>query len=70
MASMWVARLSCPDPACAAEVTAEGRTIAALEALLCECGCALQIVAWPDWVEEPAEVVALRTARADLRRAA
>jgi hypothetical protein len=67
---MFVARLTCSDAECAAEVTAEGRTIAELEALLCDCGCALQVVAWPDWIDEPAEVVALRASRGDLRRAA
>jgi hypothetical protein len=67
---MFVARLTCSDVACAAEVTAEGRTIADLEALVCECGCALEIVAWPDWSDQPAEVVALRVDRGELRRAA
>jgi hypothetical protein len=67
---MFVARLTCSDAACAAEVTAEGRSIADLAALVCECGCALEIVAWPDWIEEPAEVVALRIDRGELRHAA
>jgi hypothetical protein len=67
---MFVARLTCSDAACAAEVTAEGRAVAELETLVCECGCALEIVGWPDWVDDPAEVVALRVDRADLRRAA
>ena len=67
---MFVARLTCSDAECAAEATAEARTVAELETLVCECGCALEIVAWPDWIDEPAEVVALRFGRADLRHAA
>ena len=68
--AMFVARLTCSDAACAAEVTAEGQALAELETLVCECGCALDIVAWPDWVDEPAEVVTLRIDRGGLRRAA
>ena len=67
---MFAARLTCSDAACAAEVTAEGRTMAELETLVCECGCALEVVAWPDWAGEPAEVVTLRRERRDLRHAA
>ena len=70
MPAMFVARLTCSDAACAAEVTAEGRTTGELETLVCECGCALDIIAWPDWVDEPAEVVTLHIERGDLRRAA
>jgi hypothetical protein len=69
-ALVFIARLACPDAACAAEVTAEGRTIAELEALVCECGCALEIVAWPDWIDEPGRVVALPAERRRLRPAA
>ena len=70
MRAMFLARLTCSDPACAAEVTAEGRTIGELETLVCDCGCALEVIAWPDWVDEPAEVVTLRVERGHLRRAA
>jgi len=69
---MFVARLVCSDAECAAEVTAEGRTLGELEALVCECGYALEVVAWPDWVDEPADVVQLRVVEpsAGLRDAA
>ena len=60
---MFVARLVCSDAACAAEVTAEGRTLRELEALICDCGCALDVIAWPDWLDEPAEVVTLHPRR-------
>ena len=67
---MFVARLVCSDSACAAEAAAEARTIAELESLICECGCALEIIAWPDWVDEPGEVVVLRARAQRLRDAA
>ncbi len=64
MAPVLVARLICSDADCAAEVSAEGATMAELEALACDCGCALAIIAFPDWVEDAAsgEVVVLRRA--------
>jgi hypothetical protein len=65
-----VARLICSDVACAAELTAEAGRAAELERLICDCGCALEVLGWPDWVGEPAEVVTLRVAGARLRDAA
>ncbi len=53
-----VARLICSDPACTEELTAEARTLRELEVLACECGCALEVVGWPDALEV-AEVVVL-----------
>jgi hypothetical protein len=67
---MFVARLVCSDTACAAEATAEARTPRELESLLCECGCALEVIGWPDWADEPAEVVVLRAPLGELRDAA
>jgi hypothetical protein len=67
---MFVARLICSDVECAAELTAEAASAGELEKLLCDCGCALEIVGWPDWVDEPGEVVALRIRSAELRPAA
>jgi hypothetical protein len=58
---MFVARLVCSDPGCAAELDAEAVDAAELERLICDCGCALEVIAWPDWIEEPAEVVTLHT---------
>ena len=61
MGVMFVARLICSDEGCAAEVAAESATLAELETLACECGCALEVLGWPDWEDEPAaEVVTLR----------
>jgi hypothetical protein len=70
MPSVFVARLICSDAACAAELTAEAIDAGELERLLCDCGCTLEVIAWPDWVDEPAEVVALTVRPAALRQAA
>jgi hypothetical protein len=67
---VYVARLICSDTECAAEAAAEARTIRELEALACDCGCALAIIGWPDWIDDPAEVVALPARRCELRDAA
>jgi hypothetical protein len=67
---VFVARLICSDPDCRAELTGEAGRVGELESLLCECGCALELIGWPDWVDEPAQVVPLRVAAARLRRAA
>jgi hypothetical protein len=69
MEGVYVARLICSDTACAQEAAAEARTIRELESLICDCGCALAIIGWPDWIDQPAEVVAL-PARRELRDAA
>ena len=61
---MFVARLICSDAACADERTAEVATLAELDALACDCGCSLEVVAWPDWAdEEVAEAIILRLRR-------
>ena len=58
---MYVARLVCSDEACAEEVAHEAAALAELETLLCDCGCALEVIGWPDVAAEPlAEVVTLR----------
>ena len=62
---MYVARLVCSDPHCAEEVAAETATLRELEPLVCDCGCALEAVGWPDVAAEPlARVVLLRLRRA------
>ena len=60
MQAMFVARLICSDVDCAKEQEVHAGSLAELERLLCECGCALELIAWPDWDEDSAEVVALR----------
>jgi len=45
---MYIARLICSDADCGEEITAESATLEELESLICDCGCALVIVAWPD----------------------
>lgn len=54
---MFVARLICSDPGCDFEDEVEAETLAELEALACDCGCAMAIVGWPDWVEDREAVV-------------
>jgi hypothetical protein len=50
---MYLARLICSDEACAAEALIEAQTLAELDTFVCDCGCALAIVGWPDHVAEP-----------------
>lgn len=58
---MYSARLVCSDPGCAAETAGETATLHELEALVCECGCALEVIGWPDIAAGPlAQVVMLR----------
>lgn len=74
MRVMFTAVLACPDADCAAELIVEAGTVAELEALACECGCALEIVGWPDWADDDlaeAIIVHLRARlAAPVRRAA
>jgi hypothetical protein len=67
---MFVARLICSDVECAAELTAERAGATELETLLCDCGCTLEIIGWPDWVDEPGQLIALRVEGVQLRPAA
>ena len=61
---MYVARLVCSDTACAEEQSFEVGTLAELELLACDCGCALEVVAFPDWTdEEVAEAIIVRLRR-------
>ena len=46
------ARLICSDVGCAAEFEAFGR-LEEVEALACECGCALEVVGWLGEVSPP-----------------
>ncbi len=52
------ALLICSDEACADEVEAYGMRLEELEALACECGCALQLIAVSDVEFERAAVPA------------
>lgn len=54
---------------CAEEVTAETATLRELETLVCDCGCSLEVIGWPDVAAEAlAEVVLLRAQAAASRR--
>jgi len=69
MRLMYIARLVCSDEACAEEVTLEAATLAELETLICDCGCALEVIGWPDVAAEPlAEVIMLRVQAASAAR--
>lgn len=70
---MYTARLVCSDPACAEAIAGETATLGELETLLCDCGCALEVIGWPDVAAEPlAQIIVLRVrqASADRRPAA
>ena len=57
------ALLICSDEACAEELEAYGVRLEELEALACECGCAMQIIAVSEVrFERPAAPVALSLA--------
>ena len=56
---VFVARLICSDPACAEELASEAAPLRELEVLACDCGCALEIIGWPDVVHPEAEVLVL-----------
>jgi len=64
MDQMYVARLICSDAQCAELSTAESMTLRELETLVCECGCALEIIGFPDVAAEPLAEVILLKARA------
>jgi hypothetical protein len=70
MRVMYVARLVCSDEACAAEVAAEAATLRELETLVCDCGCALEPIGWPDSVDAPVAAVLVFPARTELSEAA
>ena len=55
---MYRALLVCSDDGCDEVIEAYG-PLEELEALACECGCALQIVGWPDSDEEDGPAVSL-----------
>ena len=58
---MYTARLVCSDPGCAEELVAQAATLRELESLLCDCGCALELVGWPEVAAERlAQVILLR----------
>jgi hypothetical protein len=48
--AVYIARLICSDADCAEEVSAEIATLEELESLICDCGCALAVIGWPDAV--------------------
>ena len=67
---MYVARLICSDTDCAEERVLEADTLAELEAMACDCGCALELIGWPDWTDPTGTVVLSLPVRRALPRAA
>jgi hypothetical protein len=59
MRAMFIARLICSDSDCAEEAQVEAATLEELERLLCDCGCAFEVIGWPDSADELAEIVAI-----------
>lgn len=55
-----IARLICSDPECAERITAEAATMRELETMMCDCGCGLEILGWPDHAEERHLAVVVR----------
>ena len=51
--NVLIARLICSDGDCDAVFEARAQTLGELEALACDCGCALEIIGWPDADEQP-----------------
>lgn len=60
---MFIARLVCSDSDCAEELEVRASTLEELDRLLCDCGCTLEIIAWPDEVLEEAQVIRLSSRR-------
>jgi hypothetical protein len=58
---MYIARLICSDEGCGEQALAEARTVAELETLACDCGCALAVIGWPDHTDEPGADMAVDT---------
>ncbi len=63
MCAMFVARLVCSDSDCAEELEVRAPTLEELDRLLCDCGCTLEIIAWPDEAFEDAQVIRLAAGR-------
>jgi len=50
---VFIALLVCSESGCPETLEAHAPTLAELESLACECGCALQVLGWPDWEPQP-----------------
>lgn len=49
---MYLARIICSDSACAERAVVEAETLEELDALLCDCGCSVQVLGIPDLVDD------------------
>jgi hypothetical protein len=51
---VYVARLICSDEACAAQALGDAQTLEELATIVCDCGCALTEIGWPDHLDDSA----------------
>jgi len=51
---VYVARLICSDESCADQARGGAQTLEELDTLVCDCGCALAVIGWPDHFDEAA----------------
>lgn len=56
---VFLAELVCPDAACAEPFEARAGTVAELESLVCDCGCALRLTRLADIPEDRDEALLL-----------
>lgn len=67
---MFLAVVICSDPDCSEELEIEAATIEELHAHVCGCGYAMELVGWPDWVDEQSLFAGLPEPAHDLLEAA
>jgi len=51
---VYVARLICSGEACAEQALGDAQTLEELDAIVCDCGCALAVIGWPDHLDDAA----------------
>lgn len=46
----------CSDESCAEQALGDAQTLEELDALVCDCGCALAMIGWPDHLDDVARM--------------
>jgi hypothetical protein len=67
---MYLAVVICSDPDCSEELEVEAATLDELHTYVCGCGYAMDLVGWPDWVDDGSLIAAIPEPRPDLLEAA